>query len=54
MEEDRVDARENLAGAGAALQRLMADGSLRERMRTMLEQHRPPDAASHIADLLLA
>jgi len=53
MEQDHVDVQENLRHAGTVLARLMAQVSLREEMREVLEEHRPPDAASHIADLLL-
>jgi UDP-N-acetylglucosamine--N-acetylmuramyl-(pentapeptide) pyrophosphoryl-undecaprenol N-acetylglucosamine transferase len=53
MEQDRVEARENLRHAGAALARLLSQAAIREDMRRVLEEHRPPDAASHIADLLL-
>jgi UDP-N-acetylglucosamine--N-acetylmuramyl-(pentapeptide) pyrophosphoryl-undecaprenol N-acetylglucosamine transferase len=52
IETDHVDVARNLEHAGARLRALMADSIRRDSMRAALRQHRPPDAAMLIAELL--
>ena len=54
IEDDLIEPAANVRQAGVALRTLMQDTSRRASMRQALVEHRPPDAAELIADLLLA
>jgi UDP-N-acetylglucosamine:LPS N-acetylglucosamine transferase len=53
LADDLIDARANVASVGPILTALMGDDERRQAMRAALIEHRPPDAAEAIAELLL-
>lgn len=54
MVDDAVDAHANLKILGPILRDLLANADRRAAMRRTLKAHRPPDAARHVAELILA